>query len=99
MGSTASRGSRPVSPGSARVWHGVTPTVRRGVSLTVDMRNAYNSASQGALARAAVDLAAVAPELAACALRSQCSVRPGDGVAGCVSRWGCEAVLGPPLRP
>src|SRR5207302_1561418 len=47
---------------------------------TVGQSNAYNAASQAALAHAAVALAVVAPEVAACGLRSQCSICFGGSV-------------------
>ena len=46
------------------------------------MKVAYNTTSERALAEAAADLASVAPELAPCALRSQCSILAGGDQNG-----------------
>jgi hypothetical protein len=71
-----------VFPCIARLLEGIAWCVRSDAPwclTSVDEENAFNSASQAALAGAAMELAGVAPELAACALRSQCAVRAGDG--------------------
>ena len=69
-----------VFPCIARLLEGIAWCARMATPwclTSVDEENAFNSASQAALAEAARELARVAPELAACALRSQCAVRAG----------------------
>ena len=70
-------------PCIARLLEGIAWCARTATPwclTSVDEENAFNSASQASLAEAARELGRVAPELAACALRSQCAVRAGDGL-------------------
>ena len=80
---------------------------------SVDEKNAFNSASQRALADAARRLMWVAPEMAAAALRSQCSVQRGacipmvlrgthsedEHVRYLVRRWARGGAQGSPDMP
>ncbi len=71
-----------VTPCVSQLLGGIARCIREGAPwamTNVDQRNAFNSVAQRALAEAALMVAEVAPELAACVLRSQCAINPiGD---------------------